>query len=503
MKLRHPISILAAALAICIAGVHAQAQNSPPANPSAPMAPVNSGMGGGYSKPPAAAARGVDPSLASEPYDPSQVTPDQNTLAGAEFLSVGSLSHARNIFDPAISVSEVGQTIPGINGQPESLSSQSLVGGSLSFDRVWSRYRLTAIYNGGETFYVGGYPLNAGQVATLGQGPSYTQFQTLVLTQQINWARWHLLLRDDFMASPGATFTGTGMGGPGLTAQFSGMLNATLNSLGQVFVPSDTVETGYAMRYRNAVLGQAEYSFSRRSAFTFAGSYGLLHFSDVGYVSSNMLNAQAGYDYLLDPANSIAVLASYGRVDYTGSTVSTGASTVDYMAALAYGRKVTGHLAFQVAAGPQQIRSMGGTGNFMLWFESVNSALMYNRRRANTSFSFSRGLTSGSGVYQGATSNTFSGSESYQFTRFWNGSVNGGYAMNNSLAPAGVTTTQFNNWFVGATLGRRIGPRGQINFNYGLQEQSSPANCPVTSCGVTGYQQSFGMTLGWHLRPAG
>ena len=139
----------------------------------------------------------------------------------------------------------------------------------------------------------------------------------------------------------------------------------------------------------------------------------------------------------------------------------------------------------------------------MFWFESVNSALMYTRRRASTSFSFARGLTSGSGVYQGATSNTFSGSEGYQFTRFWNGSVNGGYAMNNSLAPAGVASTQFNNWFVGATLGRRIGPRGQINFNYGLQKQSSPANCPVTSCGLAGYQQSFGMTLGWHLRPTG
>ena len=74
------------------------------------------------------------------------------------------------------------------------------------------------------------------------------------------------------------------------------------------------------MRYRNSVLGQAEYSFSRRSAFTFSGSYGLLHFPNAGYVSSHMLNAQAGYDYLLDPRNSIAILASYGKIDYTGTT---------------------------------------------------------------------------------------------------------------------------------------------------------------------------------------
>ena len=165
------------------------------------------------------------------------------------------------------------------------------------------------------------------------------------------------------MASPGAAFTGQGMGGPGLASQFSSMLGTSLNSFGQQFQPSETINTGAAMRYRNSVLGQAEYSFSRRSAFTFSGSYGLLHFTGTGYFNSTMVNAQAGYDYLLDPSNSIAILASYGKIDYTGtgisstgtSTIGTGNSVQDYVGALAYGRKITGRLAFQVAAGPQEI----------------------------------------------------------------------------------------------------------------------------------------------------
>src|SRR5258708_19530838 len=101
------------------------------------------------------------------------------------------------------------------------------------------------------------------------------------------------------------------------------------------------------MRYRNAVRGQAEYSFSRRSTFTFSGSYGLLHFHGAGYFSSTMLDAQAGYDYLLDPSNSIAILASYGKIDYTGNgtattgtpTTGTGTSTKDYVGALPSGTK--------------------------------------------------------------------------------------------------------------------------------------------------------------------
>jgi len=278
-------------------------------------------------------------------------------------------------------------------------------------------------------------------------------------------------------------------------------LGASLNNFAQAFVPSETINTGDVMRYRNALLGQAEYSFTRRSAITFSGSYGLLHFTGPGYVSSSMLNAQAGYDYLLDPSNSVAILASYGKIDYTG----TGNSTTVYGGALAYGRKITGRLAFQVAAGPQEIQSTsaGALGNFHLLFVSVNSALSYERRRSGLSFSFVRGLSGGSGVFQGATSNTFSGTAHYQFTRWWAGSINGGYALNNSLAPAGAPTTQFDSWFAGANLGRRVGPHAQINFNYGVLSQNNSAACPVASCGIPGLQQTFGMTVNWHLRAVG
>jgi hypothetical protein len=175
------------------------------------------------------------------------------------------------------------------------------------------------------------------------------------------------------------------------------------------------------------------------------------------------------------------------------------------MGALAYGRKITGRLAFQVAAGPQEIQSAHNSafGNFHQLFVSVNSTLTYARRRSSVSLSFVRGLTGGSGVLQGATSNTFSGTASYKFTRFWTGSINGGYALDNSLAPAGVTTTRFDTWFAGANLGRQVGRHLDINFHYGASMQGSPVTCPVVSCGGTGLQQTFGMTVNWHLLPIG
>jgi hypothetical protein len=483
MKVRDTIWALAVALVLCATIVHAQdqKQGSQSASPNSALPPLDLGVSGGPGKPPIGAARGISAANAPQPNDPAQVLPDTNTLAGAEPFGLGSLDSAHTIFDPSISFSELGQTFPPTPGQ-SSLASTTLLNGIMNFDRTWSKYHLSAAYTGGETF-------------NLGPITSHTSFQNLMVMQQITWERWHVLLRDDFTASPGAAFTGAGMGGPGLIAQSSSMLGSLLNGSGQAFTPGETIETGNATRYMNSVLGQMEYSFSRRSTLTFSGSYGLLDFPSAGYVSSHMLNAQAGYDYLIDPMDSIGVIASYGKTDYTGATNSN----TDYSASLAFGRKITGRLALQAGVGPQQTRVASGTGNFDLWFMSVNSALSYERRRSGVSFSYTRGLGAGAGVYLGAATNTFLGSGHYQFTRFWTGSVAGGYALNTSLAPAGVATTSFNNVFAGANLGRRVGRHAQINFNYGVQRQGSPAACPVANCGIAGIQQTFGMSVTWHL----
>lgn len=509
MKLWKVIRPLVVALVLCAPAAYAQDQRQDvsPIDPNAPLQPLETSPGPAYpNRPPIGAARGVVAPYDPQQYDPSQVSPDQNTLAGAAPFTLGSLQHASNTFDPVISVSQLGQTVPSASGKTV-LTGISVASGSLNFDRTWSEYRFTTLYNGGETLDLG-YGRVPGFFAT--PSPHY-QFHNLSVTQEAAWARWHILLRDNFIASPGAQFSGQGIGGPGLVAQFSSMLGASMNSLGQSFQPVETINTAEAMRYQNSILGQAEYSFSRRSAFTFSGSYGVLDFTGAGYFSSTKFDVQGGYDYLLDPSDSFAILGSYGKINYSGTgTAATGTiltgngnSTTDYVGALAFGRKITGRLAFQVAAGPQEINETGagGTGNLHLLFATVNSALTYERRRSGVSFTFVRGLSTGSGVFLGATSNSFSAAAHYQLTRFWSAYINGGYALNNSLPSATAGKIQFDNWFAGANLGRQMGTHAQINFNYGAIEQNNPPNCPVAVCGGVGLQQIVGMTVNWHLRP--
>jgi hypothetical protein len=494
MKLREILCGLALLGATCGVAVRAQGQNPNP-QPAGSAAYNSStspaGLGGNYAQRPAAAARGVSSPDSSVPYDPSQVIPDTNTLAGAQLFGVGSLGRAHNIFDLSLSVSELGQTYPSTAGQTNqsNLSSTSIASGGLNFNRTWDRYHFSANYSGGETFIQGYEYLN-------------TPFHDLTVMQEISWARWHLLLRDDFIASPGAAFTGTGMGGPGLIGQLPTTSVSSLGGIGQGIAPGETIQTGNAMRYQNSAVGQLEYSFSRRSAFTVSGSYGLLQFSTAGYFSSHMLNAQAGYDFMLDPADSIALIANYGKIDYSG----TSDSTSTYTAALAYGRKITGRWAFQVEAGPAQIHNAIGASAYQIWYASVNSALTYQGRRAGYSLSFMRGLGSGSGVVQGAENNTLTLAAHYQFSRHWTGSFHGGYAINNSLSIAGSPTVRFDNWFVGAGIGRQLWSHALFTFSYGAQRQNGPAVCPVGvvgGCGVNGLQQTFGMTVNWHLRPNG
>jgi len=439
-----------------------------------------------YNRPPTPAARGVSPENDAQDYQSTEAIPDMNTLSGAQLFGLGNLGHAHSVFDPSFSLSQLGQTVP-VTGAQSSMSSDTLFSAILNFDRTWSIHHLATAYNGGASF-------------DSGPPSSHSLYHNLVVSEQMAWERWRLLLRDDFVASPGAAFTGTGMGGPGLIAQLSSTFGATLNSIGQAFIPNETIETGNANRYRNTVLAEAEYSFSRRSAFTFSGSYGILQFNEAGFVNSRMLNAQAGYDYLLDPKDSIAIVASYGDISFPG-LANTNAK--DYSAGVAFGRKITGRMAFQVEAGPQLIHTGAGTQQFDRWFESVSSAVTYDRRRSGISFNYVRGLSGGSGVYAGATTNAFTASAHRQFTRNWTGTATGGYALNRSLGPAGAPTTSFNNWYVGANLARRVGRQANMNFLYGLQKQDNPSTCPVANCGATGFQHSFGMTVNWHLRPNG
>lgn len=360
----------------------------------------------------------------------------------------------------------------------------TIFGGRVDFDRTWNRSRLFALYNGGETLY---HP-------NILQNLAYHNFD---VGQEITWNRWMLRARYDFLASPQADFGGQGMGGPGIWGGIAVSPGDVLPAvIGTNFVPSETILTGQAMRQRHTALGEVDYAWSRRSRFTLAGSYGMLHFNNSGYLSSRGFIGQAGYEYSLGPKNTLGVLGAYGRTDFDGTRIFADT----YSAELSFGRKITGRLALQLAAGPQQIRLLhiaAGDTRISTW--ATHDALTYERRRTALSLSYTHGFSGGSGVLFGARSQASTATLSRQFTRLWTGSVNSGYAMNSSLGSFSGTSYNYNTWFSGVNVGHEMGRHFNVNFSYGIQHQTNAAVCPVVSCGTNANQHNFGMTVRWHL----
>lgn len=482
MKPIHILVAFAVVLGLCIPALRAQdqqstKQDSGPASPDSPLPPMGA-------NPKGQPARGVSPASDSQPYDPAQVQPDTHVLSGAELFSVGSLGKPRTIFDPSLYVSATGTSAPFLGPTQTALMSGTLFGATLNVDQRWGISRLIASYNGGDTINHPNYVTN-------------TSYHDLSIEDEITWARLKLRIRDDLQVSPYAFFGGQGIGGPGLVGQFSSSLQTTISST----LAGETIQTGEVIRLLNNALGEVDYSLSRRSTFSLSGSYGLLHFMGPGFIDSRSLYAQGGYNHMLDPKDSIAVIGAYNKSDFVGFPNSNHA----YIGELAYGRNITGKVALQMAAGPEQIRvSNPGSSDFQFLSWSTSAAISFHHPRTDYSLHYTHALSNGGGVILGALSHTFSASVSHSFTRYWSGSASSGYAFSRSLTlPTAPTSYSFTNWFAGAYIGRRLGYHMNVSFNYGVNYSGTNSTCPVNVCGYGGYFHTFGTTVNWHLRRVG
>jgi hypothetical protein len=489
-----PIQMLVAfavILGLCIPALRAQdqqstKQNSGPASPDSPLPPMAANPNVQPGQTPASSARGVSSGSDSQPYDPAQVEPDTHLLSGTELFSVGSLGKPHTIFDPSLYVSATGTSAPFFGPTQTAVMSSIVFGGTLNVDQRWGISRLIASYNGAYNINHPNYVVN-------------TNYHDLSIEDEISWARLRFRIRDDLQVSPFAFFGGQGIGGPGLVGQFNP--SQTLQSVTSTVTSETTIQTGEQTRLMNNTLGEVDYSLSRRSAFSLSGSYGLLHFTGPGFIDSRSLYAQGGYNYMVDPKDSVAVIGAYDKTAFVGFPNSNDA----YSGELAYGRNITGKVALQVAVGPEQIQvSDPGSSNFQFLSWSANAAISFHHPRTNYSLNYTHALSNGGGVILGALSHTFSAGISHSFTRYWSGSASSGYAWSSSLTlPTAPISYSFTNWFAGAYIGRRLSYRMNISFNYGVTYSGTSSTCPVNVCGFGGYFHTFGTTVNWHLRRVG
>ena len=462
-----------------------QQQTPPDQGPTKPAGPIPA-----YRSPLAAAANN------DEDTEP-ELTPDTRSLTGVQNLSLGTPT-TRSYWQPHINIFSTVDSNPAESTGQSSWSTWASFSGGVDVHR-----------NSGNSdmilSYVGGAMISSDSSASNGV------VQALDFSDRFLFRRWAVSFFDQLNYLPESSFGFGGLGGGALPGGGS-------QGLGAGFGPGQTILTGRGQNLGNSFDTEVDAFLSPRTSLTFIGGYSLLRYFDSDLLNYGAANFRAGYNYQMDRKNTIGVSYTFSDFNYS----NFNQSFVSHTAQFSYGRRVTGRLAFQIAAGPQVVfsrvpispvsGSSGGAGRTgstatssttqLYW--SLNTSLRYQLQRTSLGLMYSHGVGGGSGVLAGSLTDTVSGSVSRQVSRALSSGVTGGYSRNQGLAIVTTTPTSqtYDYWYGGANLSHPIGRSLDLTLSYQLQYQTSNAAfCIGPTCGTSLIRNMISFGVGWHERP--
>ena len=414
----------------------------------------------------------------------NRMQPDTTPLTGIANASLGSSEVRHSYWVPGIQY--VNNIQSNQYGQSTGWFDDNYVIGNISLLKAWTRSQLVLNYSGGGIFSTNSQ-----------QGNSW--MQQLALAQTFLWNRWQVQLLDQFSYLPQSQFGfggGTGLGIPG----GGGLTGPTVPGIGGGYVPNQSIYASTGPRYSNASVAQITYQLTPRGSITASGAFGMLHFVDPGNVDSNSLMGSIGYNYQLTREDTIGLVYRYSNFQYPGEPQAFG----DQIVNIAYGRKITGRLAFQVSGGPEfsTFRIPINSENSKLG-GNLNVNLTYAFENGSISGGYIHGLSGGSGVFTGSTLDqvTFGGNR--RLSRVWSGQANFGFAHNRAVSGESLTgSPSYNNLFLGAGVNRPIGRNLYFAVAYSANiNKSTQAGCTGSSCSTSQTVNYITLSIQWQSRP--
>jgi hypothetical protein len=434
---------------------------------------------------PKAAARAYGPIGAEDEEQnqtPETLQPDSRPLTGLQQPTVGTPMERHSYWVPGVSYYNFIQSNGQNQGGGSDWSSTSYLSGNLSLLENWSRSQLALNYSGGGNFSTD---------SSVGNG----WFQQLGATHAMTWERLQLTLLDQFAYLPQSQFgfaAGTGLSLPGI----GGSLGGGTTGLGGGLDPGQSIFTAIGPRYSNTFGAQANYLLTPRSSVTVGGVLGILRFTESGNIESNNYIGNLGYNYQITREDTIGLVYRFSSFHYLGAPQAIGTHSIH----AAYGKKITGRLALQVTGGPEITNfrlPQGGSTKTQYVSGSGGATLTYVIPRGTISLGYLHGLTSGSGVFLGATTDQLTVSGTRKLSRVWSGDAHVGFAHNRQAETApGVADPTYNTVYAGASVARPLGRNASFSLGYTAYYESSN-NTGGTS--FTTHQISVG--LNWHTRP--
>ena len=244
------------------------------------------------------------------------------------------------------------------------------------------------------------------------------------------------------------------------------------------------------------------------------GAGSTLHYFDNNLNNTNNAIAEVGYNYQWTKEDTIAVYYTFGALRYNNINQSINSNSVQ----VAYARRLTGRLAFQVSGGPQWIlstlpitNSSGAittvTTQTRQLYGTAYAALTYTVRRNSLGANYSHGVTGGSGLLAGAVSDYATGTFTRQMSRLTSLALSVGYSRNTGIALTPNTGTKiapsqtYNYFFGGANMTHRFG--GVLGMTLGYQYQYQTSNvpfCVTAPCGTNYTSNQIYFDLNFHPR---
>ncbi len=425
----------------------------------------------------------------------TQLAPDTTPITGVQNFSLG-MQTIRSYWQPHVDLFSTIDSNPAENAGSTNWGASGSVSGGVDVHRNSGNSNLSLSYLGGASF---------SNNSVEGNGV----VQALNFSEKLSFRRWVVSFFDQLSYLPESSAGFNGLGGVSLPGSVSG-------GLGSGFTPGQSLLTGQGQNLGNSVYGEVDALLTARSSLTFVGGYSLLHYFDSDLFNYGTVNVRAGYNYQMDRKNTIGVSYTFSEYNYSNSHQSITSDT----AQVSYGRRVTGRLAFQIAAGPQvamfQMPISTGTGpsggggtpsttgptTQVYWNLSAN--VQYALRRTALGLAYNHGVSGGSGALAGSLADTVTGFVSRQMSRTFSSGITGGYSRNQGLA---ITTSTPSNqiydyWYFGGNLTHPIGRTLGLTLAYQLQYQTSNvAFCLGPTCGTSVIRNMISFGIGWHERP--
>jgi len=332
--------------------------------------------------------------------------------------------------------------------------------------------------------------------------------QQLNAEQRFLWHRTALAFADEFGQLPGGSFGATWFGGASVY-NLGTDSNAIppQSSISSFFGASDITGLTQNPLLSNISLVQLSEVLTPRSSLALTAGYGETDYSrseltELNLINNQELGGQLNYNYALSRRDQIGFLSSFRRYQFPGPL---GGNVSTSLGQVVFGHPVSSRTKFNVAAGPEFTRLSGVTGGVVNQLNvSGHASLSYALRRSSLSLSYDRGVTSGSGLFVGANTDTVQFSMVRRYREFAL-STAAGYSRLSQLArpSLGTVSQAYQYGFVGAGVQKQFGRYVYATAGYQFNDQSSNNSLCVVSgpCSSIGQGQTFSMGIDVSARP--